>query len=313
MTRVSDMTDIEDFSTLQNHSSFAGDKGNYQVDRQAFKQLTKIRRILWPPAESREAALPNGDPKECLLSLAEFEKDYRQLLSENSGLNRAYGELCGYCYHALRHYYQAANAFTDAGNFCMAGKMHLASGHVPNAIDAFTASQQDVSTGSENGRRGAECRPVAWGTVLVGLISGRLNVLPSVLQIRQHCEADMALLYEAGQQQFLNTLAGYTDLLAQINPEGYKLMGRSVMNARLVGMTPCQHPPSVVGQWLLAAQKQQPQDPEIYYHLGQWYAMTGQHHSARRALRQCLMMSPIYPPAETLLASMVLSGKGEVG
>jgi tetratricopeptide (TPR) repeat protein len=307
------MTDIEDFSTPQNHSSFASDKGSSQVDRQAFKQLTKIRRILWPSSESREASLPNGDPKACLSSLAEFEQDYRQLLSDNSDLNRAYGELCGYCYHALRQYHQAANAFADAGNFCMAGKMHLASGHVPNAIDAFTTSQQEISTGTQHGRRGSECRPVPWGTVLVGLISGRLNVLPSVLQIRQHCEADMALLYEAGQQQFLNTLAGYTDFLAQVNPEGYKLMGRSVMNANVLISQALQHPPSVVGQWLLAAQKQQPQDPEIYYHLGQWYAMTGQYHSARRALRQCLMMSPIYPPAEALLASMVLSGKGEVG
>lgn len=275
-----------------NHSP-NGATNNGQTLRQAFRELSEIRATLWPqPPMGTVSRHINRDDESrsahtCLKALKPFRQQYQTLINSQPGLHRAVWELEGYAYQAQRKYRQAAEAFMSIPDGLLAGEMHLASGNIPAAVNCFAKSQQIPG--------GTEQRDTPWGSILLGLITGKLHALPSILQVRQHLEANIALLLSAGQSHFLNNLARYSDFIAQVNPEGYKLLGRGVLHGGAAHLA---------GQWLLAGQQQQPQDPETYYHLGQWYAATGEPNKARRALNQCLMMSPMHPPADALINAL---------
>jgi tetratricopeptide (TPR) repeat protein len=131
-----------------------------------------------------------------------------------------------------------------------------------------------------------------WCLSLYGLVTGQLTAFPTFLQVRNHLEADIILLSRANQTSMVNNLLRFIDTLATINFEAYKFTGRALFYVKRM---------DDVEEFLLKGQKLLPGDPEVYYHLGQYYHAMGDSRKCRLALQQCLMISPTYTPAQELL------------
>ncbi len=134
-----------------------------------------------------------------------------------------------------------------------------------------------------------------WCLTLYGLVTNELNSYPTLLQIRNHLESDIANFIQAGQLQYLKNLLAHVDELTQFNLESPKLIGRALLyNGKAAEASP----------YLIKGQKALPNDPEIYFHLGQLSIALGHEREARLMLKQCLLISPTYRPATALLASI---------
>ena len=137
-------------------------------------------------------------------------------------------------------------------------------------------------------------QPNHWCLTLYGMIVRQLQVCPSLLQIRHYLEGDITNLIVAEQFDYLESILAHVEFLSQLNLESPKFAGRALMNAG--------------SQWwdrsspfLMQGQKILPHDPEIYYHMGQLSAFQSYFPEARLMLKQCLLISPTYQPANELL------------
>lgn len=151
--------------------------------------------------------------------------------------------------------------------------------------------QQNEHQAAMYWHRYAEQHPNHWGLCLLGFIQRKPTIAPTFLQVRNHLEADIKHLFQAQAWTYLENLLCYMDYLSQINPEVYKLIGRSLMHAGQL----------VQAQYLLIkGQKTLPNDPEIYFHLGQAYQACCNYKDSLLMVKQCLMMNPGYYPASEL-------------
>jgi len=134
-----------------------------------------------------------------------------------------------------------------------------------------------------------------WCLHLYGMITQQLRTYPSLFQIRNHIESDIANLIAAGRSDYLENVLSYIDFLSQINLESPKFAGRALMHCGWLNRA---------GAFLIQGQKALPNDPEIYFHLGQ-YSIALQHYpEAKLMLKQCLLISPTYRPASELLENI---------
>lgn len=134
-----------------------------------------------------------------------------------------------------------------------------------------------------------------WCVSLYGLLTRQLGTYPTLFQIRNHIESDIANLITAKQGEYLENLLSYIDFLSQINLETPKFAGRALMHAGQLEQA---------GGFLVRGQKALPNDPEIYFHLGQYSIALEHHTEARLMLKQCLLISPTYRPASELLGKL---------
>lgn len=134
-----------------------------------------------------------------------------------------------------------------------------------------------------------------WCVSLYGLLTKQLSTYPTLFQIRNHIESDIANLVAAKQGVYLDNLLSYVDFLTQINLETPKFAGRALMHAGYYQQA---------RGFLVKGQKALPNDPEIYFHLGQYSIALEHHTEARLMLKQCLLISPTYRPARELLGKL---------
>jgi len=134
-----------------------------------------------------------------------------------------------------------------------------------------------------------------WCQTLLGVLTQTVVGYPTLLQVRQHFEADLANIIFNCQWGYLNALLTAVDWLNECNPETYKFAGRTLMHCGLLDQAE---------PYLLEAQKTLPNDAEAYFHLGQFYWLQGAPSNAAILLNQCLLISPTYTPAHHLLAAI---------
>lgn len=134
-----------------------------------------------------------------------------------------------------------------------------------------------------------------WSICLETLLEGVLVAFPTFLNLRNHLEADLGYLLRSKQLQFADNIIYLLDDLVQINLECYKFVGRSLLNNGF-------RDKSV--QFLLKGQKLLPNDPEIYYHLGQYSLQVKAYPEAESMFKHCILISPHYTPAKDRLKEM---------
>ena len=201
---------------------------------------------------------------------------------------RAIYELMGLIYRAKKKYKKAFELYVKIDDYYQAGYSSMLGGD-------FQQMQAYWSTWRME-------RKDHWSFWLYGLISQQLHVViqnvnkyPTIFQIRNHIESDIANLIDAGRMDFVDSLLTYIDFLTQLNLESPKFAGRALMHA---GQMEKAH------KFLIKGQKALPNDPEIYFHLGQFGMAQKQYREARLMLNQCLLISPSYTPAKELLAQI---------
>lgn len=194
---------------------------------------------------------------------------------------RAVYELAGLILRDMRKYADAVKIYQAIDDPYQAGYCEMLQGNVMAIRNHWGKATQR--------------RQNHWCLTLFGMISRQLATYPTTFQIRNHLESDITNLIRAGQFEYLENLLTYCDFLVQLNPETYKFAGRSLLHSGWLDRA---------GPFLLKGQKTLPNDPEIYFHLGQYSYQRGMIEDARIMLHQCLLISPTYNPAKELLTAL---------
>lgn len=194
---------------------------------------------------------------------------------------RAVYELMGLILRSQKKFSHAARLYEKNQDYYQAGYCALLQGDL-------TQVQQQWS-------KLLVARQNHWCVHLYGMITQQLRTYPTLFQIRNHIESDIANLIAAGRVDYLENLLSYVEFLTQLNLETPKFAGRSLMHSGWLNRA---------GAFLIKGQKSLPNDPEIYFHLGQ-YSIALQHYTeASLMLKQCLLISPTYRPASELLMTI---------
>ncbi len=211
------------------------------------------------------------------------EEALRPLMNKPTSIQekRAVFELMGIILRDQKRYSEAAKLYDDIEDFYQSGYCAMLQGQLKTVQQCWG--------------KVLSVRQDHWCVSLYGLITGQLRTYPTIFQIRNHMESDISNLIAAKQNDYLDNLLKHVELLSQINLESPKFAGRSLMNAGLLNRA---------GAYLLQGQKMLPNDPEIYFHLGQYSFELNHVKEARLMLQQCLMISPTYRPASELLSRL---------
>jgi tetratricopeptide (TPR) repeat protein len=226
----------------------------------------------------REALFIQKQPETALAILAPWLQNQDLEAMEK----RQMFELAGMAYQKYRQFDEASRAFSEIGDHYQAGYAQMLKGDLQQTGLLW----QPLLTIRQN----------HWAVWLFGMITGSLKALPTYLQLRNHLEADVGHLLWANQPKLLEALLAYSDFLAEVNYEAYKYIGRAFLNAGQYERA---------RDFMLKGQRVLPNDPEVYYHLGEYFCAEGQADQALLVLQQCVQMCPFYTPAKLLRQTLL--------
>ena len=205
--------------------------------------------------------------------------------------NRVLVELACLCLRTLKRYSEAKTLYESIQDNYQAGYCELLQGRYTNVQKHWLPILQK--------------RTNHWCLHLYGMTTRQLNSFPTLFEIRNHLECDINNLIRAGQLTMVDNIVSYADFLQQFNLETCKFIGRAMINAR--DLDPAWRERGA--EFLMRGQKALPNDPEVYYHLGQYKIETGELEDARLLLNQCLLISASFSPARELMEATNLSEK----
>lgn len=194
---------------------------------------------------------------------------------------RAVFELMGLSLRAQQRYEEAYSIYEAIGDHYQAGYCALLLGNIPMVQHQWSQVLQ--------------ARTNHWCISLYGMVTQQLRTYPTLFQIRNHLESDIANLIAARQETFLQNLLLHVDFLAHLNLESPKFAGRALMHAEWL---------EEAGNYFIQGQKLLPNDPEIYFHLAQISVLQNHPNEALVMLKQCLLISPGYTPARELMQGL---------
>lgn len=237
---------------------------HHSPDTTPLRQLNHIKDLFFVDQE----------PKKAFQSLEALQKKENLTPQEAQAIGEAAGLFCRY----LKNYSKAIKHYSQAQNMFQAGYCAMLSGDLKQTAKLWAPIIKE--------------HPNHWCQHLYGMITMQLQTIPTLLQIRNYLEQDICFLLQHNHIRWAENILQHGHYLAQINPEGYKLIGRSLLNENRLQQAE---------GFMRLAQKNLPQDPENYYHLGEILAQLNRPNEAKLALKQCLLISPVYQPALHLL------------
>ena len=138
-------------------------------------------------------------------------------------------------------------------------------------------------------------RQAYWAEVAFRACTNQLDVWPSFLHLRNRLEGDLMMLYRFKAFDGMEQIMGYLNSFVLLNPEVFKLVGRTFTYSGLL-----QQAYSLLQRSL----EKNPMDAENYYHLAQLYLEMKQRSKAKMMLWQALAINPDYTPVSDLLHSL---------
>jgi len=183
-------------------------------------------------------------------------------------------------YQEKKEYLKAAEVYKEAGQKYQAGFCELLAGNKQEAEKLWYGCCASSSAAQ-------------WGICLLDFINLRHNPhMPSYLQIRNFLEMDIGNFIIANKIQYAENLIKNEKVLASVNLESYKLIGRVLLNFGFLNQAK---------KYLIKSIEIVDQDAETFYHLGQYNYAIGAYEESIKTLKRCLELNSYYVPAVHLL------------
>ncbi|MFH0702435.1 MAG: hypothetical protein V2B14_02710 [bacterium] len=232
--------------------------------------MDNIKRII---IEARNEILVNNNPAKAIISIIE--------LPENIKNNALLKNTLALAYLENKNYIEAAKIYYELDEKYQAGFCELLLGNKDTARKLWFSAPNSSA--------------ICWGKCLIDFINLKVGQTPSFLQIRNHLECNIGYFIQANQLVYIENIIKCSEVLASINLETYKFIGRALMNHNF---------PNLAVAYLLKSQKIVPHDPEIYFHLAQYSYQTEAYQEGKNMILKCLSLNKNFLPAKKLLEKM---------
>ena len=232
--------------------------------------------------KARQELLINKDPDasiNLLLNSSEIFKDA-------SDFERSMPKITiALAYQEKKEYSKAAEIYKETGQKYQAGFCELLSGNEREAEKLWYSCCSSSAAAH-------------WGICLLDFINLRHNPhVPSYLQIRNFLEMDRGNFIIANKIRYAENLIKNDKILASVNLETYKLIGRALLNYGFLNQAK---------KYLIKSIEIVDHDAETFYHLGQYNYAIGAYSESIKMLKKCLELNSYYVPAVGLLKKVHL-------
>lgn len=130
-----------------------------------------------------------------------------------------------------------------------------------------------------------------WGTILVSILEGYMEIFPTFFQIRNFLEIDLDLLLKNEKINYVEQLLGALDIFAEINQESYKFVARVMLENNLL---------SAAFNYMQKSKDIYYNDAELHFMLMRYYLKVHDFEKAYFHINECLQLIPDYYPALTM-------------
>ncbi len=127
-----------------------------------------------------------------------------------------------------------------------------------------------------------------WGTILVSVLEGYMEIFPTFFQIRNFLEIDLDLLLKNEKVDYVEQLLGALDIFAEINQEVYKFAARVMFENNLQ---------SAAFNYMQKSKDIYYNDAELHFMLMRYYLKIHDFEQAYFHANECLNLIPNYYPA----------------
>lgn len=127
-----------------------------------------------------------------------------------------------------------------------------------------------------------------WGTILVSILEGYMEIFPTFFQIRNFLEIDLDLLLKNEKINYVEQLLGALDIFAEINQESYKFVARVMLENNLL---------SAAFNYMQKSKDIYYNDAELHFMLMRYYLKVHDFKQAYFHVNECLKLIPNYYPA----------------
>lgn len=180
---------------------------------------------------------------------------------------------------------KALNYYKLAGAHYQEGFCELLLGNEPKAKELWYSIPENSA--------------VLWGRSLLDFINLEIKKLPSFLQIRNFLECDIGHFIRTDNLEYAENLISCNEVLAQLNLESYKFIGRALFNYGFLAQS---------YKYFEKSRKLIDNDPEIYFHLGQYFYSTNDTKECIKMLDKCVELNKEYTPAIDLKTKALMKG-----
>ena len=127
-----------------------------------------------------------------------------------------------------------------------------------------------------------------WGTILVSILEGYMEIFPTYFQIRNFLEIDLDFLLKNEKLDYIEQLLGALDIFADINQESYKFVARVMFENNLL---------SAAFNYMQKSKDIYYNDAELHFMLMRYYIKVHDFEQAYFYANECLQLIPDYYPA----------------
>ncbi len=160
---------------------------------------------------------------------------------------------------------------------------------VPNSVEhAYLAIINDDLVSAKKIFLNIDSPRAKWGSIFVSILEGYLKDFPTYFQLRNFMEIDIDFLIKNEKINYIEQFLGALDILATINQETYKFIGRVMFENKLY---------TASLKYLEKAKQIYYNDPELHFLLAKYYLQAHNKQEALFYINECLKLLPNYFPA----------------
>ena len=204
-----------------------------------------------------------------------IEKDYLKIVSASQMGMLTLEDSAEFLF-ATGNYADSATLYKKLNNTYKEGYCYLHNGNIEKANLVWSTLEDESSA-------------LIWGKLLLSIFMSKVSFLPTYFQIRNFTEVDLGLFLHNKHFGFVHKFVAALPFLERVNPEVYKFVGASFLNAGF----------SLNALNFLEHWKQiQFNDPEVHFLLARCYKNLNLEQKSRQAIHDCQIVAPEYFPAK---------------